>query len=254
MDFEKLTFCWPAFGPDSGALVESVLSVREAAPGARCVVLEDHAQPVSDGAREVLDGLADFYVSEWDRGGNCNGLAHTGGLLAFWEFLAPAGGAVVNVDCDVVARDLSWLALHDWTRQPFGAVCQPSWWCQGATLGVSTAALPMLRGLLPRAEELIPHQGPRWPYDCTLGELAVIGLGAEGVAHWHGYPVGPFVAHYDYSSNAPFEGYGEFRTVNFGSRGLIRAPEAVKRGLVAETMRGFRAWLAGGGAVTQAEG
>ncbi len=238
-DFSHLTFVWLSFGPDSRCLAESVASVRLAAPGARLVVLEDGAAPITDDVRAGLSDVV-LYASEWDRRGNNRGLEHLSRQMLFFSAIAPDGGAVVKTDSDVVWLSADWLHDHDWERHPVASVSQPSWWFQG-TYGLRSGIMWELADAVARAPEICPRQGPVWPEDCVTGELAAAILGPDSIAHYHGYPLGPAVAHYDYAANAPLEPYFGYHTVNFGGRARMKAPESLRRSLAADTMRAFRA-------------
>ncbi len=243
-DFEQLTFVWQSFGPDSRCLEQSVLSVQAVAPGARIVVASDEADPVSDAVRRALEGV-EWFDTTWDRNGNGNGLEHLQRQLQFFRHVSPAG-PVVKIDSDVVLQDARWLAKEDWTALRAVATTQPAWWFQGGCYGLSPEAVRNIEAVVCRAESVCPHQGPRWPEDQVTGEL-MAALAADEIRHHHGWPVGQAVAHYDYAGNAPFGAYRAFWVVNFGGRAGIKAPEVLRRGLAADTMRAFREWSARGG-------
>lgn len=236
----SLAFVWFSFGPDFACLRESVKSVMAAAVGSRLHVAMDALDPcTADEARE-LDGMGvHVFVTDWDRRGNLNGLEHLKHQLHVLLNECPEGGAVVKIDSDVILQDARWLAQHDWQNVPVAAVTQPAWWFQGGTYGASGRALKIAQELLPKAESICPNQGPRWPEDQVFGELIAFHR-PEFIGHYHGWPVGPAVAHYDYAGNAPFEAYRKFWTVNFGGRANIKAPATLRRSLAAATMRAFR--------------
>jgi len=242
MKFDDLTFLWFTFAGDAGCLAESVASAALTAPGARLVVVDDAAAPVTGFARDSLrGGGVEWLESTWNRGGNMNGMESLTNELRLMESVSGGAGVVVKIDSDVLIQRAGLLTDHNWSRQPVAAVTQPGWWFQGATMGVSATALPALRDAVSMLPDLAPEILPRVPDDRAIGALAAALWGGEAVGHWQGWPVGKAVAHYSHATNAGFELYRDFDTVNFGDRRRMQAPEALRRGLAADVMRAYRA-------------
>lgn len=241
---------WFVHGPDEGCLRWSVWQAIQAFPiGTTFHVFADRKAGLSVEAVRGLDVAGvEYQETHWDRGGNLNGLEAVDGILGAMGGVAKCESDVIwKCDADTLVGDAG--VLLDWFRDPnvigAGLRCPfaEGWW------GISYALRAQVIGALAGSIRGAGQAG-----------LAQIGLsqGHEDlvISRWlalHERPArlrtwmtkrtgGAFCAHNYQGGSDPRQALRKWGIVTFGNRWQIEGAEALRRQMVAKSMR-----LAAGG-------
>lgn len=165
-------------------------------PSAKIYAVQDARAPLSKAPRRV-----NIITSNYDRGGNLNGLANVGGELAIFAKLLQAERAdyIVKIDADTWVNDLTrflqitprdgkpvpdYLATENWEAfRPSGHIYRLSKWL--------VARLVQMFNARSAANEWPPHYS--YPEDQTIYRMAALtGLPCELIPFQSGYSAGLF--------------------------------------------------------------
>ncbi len=252
---------WFVHGPDAGCLRWSVVQAQRAFPeGTTFHVFADGRTGGLDS--DAIEGLVaagvEYGETDWDRGGNLNGLAAVRGILREMCLCAKSGEDVVwKLDADTLVGDPG--VLLDWFEDPnmvgAGLRCPwaPGWW------GISYAL---------RAAVIAPLSN-------IIGSAGEAGLAAIGLSQAHEDLVisrmlvryelsnrlrtrltsrygGAFMSYNHQGAQGPEDALRRFGIVTFGNRWQIEGSESAKRAAVAAAMEravggwnGPREWRTG---------
>ncbi len=255
---------WFVHGPDERCLYWSVVQAKEAFPAGTTfhVFADGLTGGLSESAKEWLQVVGvEYRETQWDRGGNLNGLAAVDGILMSMLGVAKDRDDVIwKLDADTLVGDpgvlLDWFADQNLTGAGLRCPWAAGWW--GISYALRAGTIPRLAlRILDIAQAGLHRIGLTEAHEDLVISRTLAGYEVPGrLRTWMTKRTGgAFCAHNYQTGVDPRQALRKWGIVTFGNRWQIEGDDAHRREIVADSMQAAtagwsqeeaRAWRLGG--------